>query len=196
MLELQHFFIREQVAFLKTTDVYDILNADTQQPVGVATEEPGALVAALRWVLSKKLMPTTVVVRELPGDNVVFTIKKPVALFRHRVDVLDADGKRLGYFKSKLFSLGGGFYVYDDKDQLFAEIKGKWHGFEFKFVDAQGGELGAVTKKWGGLAKELFTTADNYVVTISDDLADQKVAKILLLAAALAIDIVYYEQQG
>jgi uncharacterized protein YxjI len=196
MLELQHFFIREQVAFLKTTDVYDILNADTQQPVGVAKEEPGALVAALRWVLSKKLMPTTVVVRELPGDNVVFTIKKPVALFRHRVDVLDADGKRLGYFKSKLFSLGGGFYVYDDKDQLFAEIKGKWHGFEFKFVDAQGGELGAVTKKWGGLAKELFTTADNYVVTISDDLADQKVAKILLLAAALAIDIVYYEQQG
>ena len=97
---------------------------------------------------------------------------------------------------SRIFSIGGGFYVYDDKDQLFAEIKGKWHGWEFKFTSAEGEELGAVTKKWAGLGKELFTSADNYIVTISDELADQPVAKILLLAAALAIDVVYYEQTG
>lgn len=196
MLELQQFFIREHVAFLKTTDTYDILNPETQEPIGIAKENPGGLVSALRWIISKKLMSTKVEVHELPSNNLVFTIKKPVALFRHTVDVFDGEGKKLGYFKSKIFSIGGGFYVYDDKDQLFAEIKGKWHGFEFKFLSADGQELGSVTKKWAGLAKELFTSADNYVVTISDDLADQPVAKILLLAAALAIDVVYYEQHG
>lgn len=134
-------------------------------------------------------------VRELPDNNLLFTIKKPVAFFRHKVEVHDAAGNRLGYFVSKLFSLGGGFYVYDDKDRLFAEIKGKWHGWEFNFTTPDGEVLGGVTKKWAGLGKELFTSADNYIVTVSDDLADQPVAKMLLLAAALAIDAVYYEQQ-
>jgi uncharacterized protein YxjI len=196
MLELQHFFIREQVAFLKTTDTYDIIDPDTQEVVGIAKEEPGTLVKTLRWVISKKLMPTKVEVRELPSNDLAFTIHKPVAFFRHRVEVHDADGRRIGHFMSKLFSIGGGFYVYDDKGDLFAEIKGKWHGWEFKFTTPDGEELGAVTKKWGGLGKELFTSADNYVVTISDDLEDQPVAKMLLLAASLAIDVVYYEQAG
>lgn len=196
MLDLQRYFIREQVAFLKTTDTYDILDPDTQEQIGIAREEPGSLVKTLRWFISKKLMPTQVEVREHPSNDLVFSIHKPVAFFRQTVEVKDADGKKLGYFKSKMFSIGGGFYVYDDKDQLFAEIKGKWHGWDFKFTSAEGEELGAVTKKWAGLGKELFTSADNYIVTISDDLADHRIAKILLLAAALAIDVVFYEQTG
>lgn len=196
MLHLQRFFIREQVAFLKTHDTYDILDPDTQQPVGIAREEISGLVKTLRWFISKKLMSTQVVCRELPSNNVAFTIKKPFALFREKVEVYDAHGKMVGHFKSKIFSFGGGFYVYDDKDNLFAEIKGKWHGWDFKFTTPDGQELGSVSKKWAGLGKELFTSADNYIVTISDDLADQPVAKILLLAAALAIDVVYYEKKG
>lgn len=193
MLDLQRYCVQEKVGFLKLTDTYDILNPDTQQLVGVAREEPSALVKWMRLVLSKKLMPTKVVVREVPGEEPVLTIRKPVTFFRSRVEVTDGEGKRLGYFVSKLFSLSGGFYVYDDKDQVFAQIKGKWHGWEFKFTTPDGEEIGAVTKKWAGLGKELFTSADTYIVTISDDLADQPVAKMLLLAAALAIDVVYYE---
>lgn len=196
MLELQNFLIKEQVAFLKTTDTYDIFNPDTGEQVGVAKENPGSLVSILRWVLSKKLMPTKVEVREHPEGALVFTIKKPVALFRETVEVYDAQGEKIGYFKSKIFSIGGGFWVYDSSDKQFAEVKGKWTGWEFKFLTPEGVELGQVTKKWGGALKELFTSADNYVVSVADHLADQPIAKMLLLAAALAIDIVYYEQGG
>ncbi|HXG08613.1 MAG TPA: hypothetical protein VNK04_02395 [Gemmataceae bacterium] len=45
MLQLQRFLIRERVAFLKTTDTYDILAPDNpEEPVGIAQEEPGTLV--------------------------------------------------------------------------------------------------------------------------------------------------------
>jgi uncharacterized protein YxjI len=110
--------------------------------------------------------------------------------------VYDSLGEKLGYFKSKLLSIGGGFWVYDKDDKPFAEVKGNWSGWEFSFVTPEGTELGQVTKKWGGLMKELFTSADNYVVSVSPHLAEQPIAKMLLLAAALAIDIVYYEDNA
>jgi uncharacterized protein YxjI len=196
MLDRQRFLIKEQVAFLKTTDVYDIYDADSQEQIGVAKEDPGQLVAFLRWFISKKLMSTKVYVTSTETDEVVFTIRKPVSFWRERVEVYDANEKCVGYFKSKIFSLGGGFWVYDDKDVQFAEVKGDWVGWNFRFLGPEKEELGLVTKKWAGLGKELFTSADNYIVSIDDSLEDQPVAKMLLLAAALAIDIVFYEQQG
>ncbi len=196
MLEVQNFLIKERAAILKTTDVYDIFDADSGEQVGIAEERIPGWMKTLRWIVSKKLMATTFEIREHPSHAIVASLKKPFALLRPTVEVFDAEHRRLGYFKAKLFSLGGGFYVYDDKHQQVAEIKGKWHGWDFKFVTPSGQELGHVTKKWAGLTKELFTSADNYVVSIAEDLRDQPIAKILLLGAAIAIDSVYYEQSG
>jgi uncharacterized protein YxjI len=194
MLELQNFLIKEQVAFLKTTDIYDIFDPETGRQVGQAKEVIGTFASLMRLIIGKKLMSTSVEVREHPEGALVFVIKKPVAFFRSTVEVYDSQGEKLGYFKSKLLSFGGGFWVYDKNDQQFAEVMGKWTGWEFKFVTPDGVELGQVTKKWAGVLKELFTSADNYVVSVSPHLAEQPIAKMLLLAAALAIDIVYYEE--
>ncbi|MCX7701215.1 MAG: phospholipid scramblase family protein [Gemmataceae bacterium] len=196
MLEVQNFLVVERAAIFKTIDVYDVFDADTGEQVGVAEERIPGWMKTLRWIVTKKLMPTSFEIREHPSEATVAILKKPFALFRPIVEVYDAENRRLGYFKAKLISLGGGFYVYDDRDQQVAEVKGKWHGWDFKFVTPSGQELGHVTKKWAGLAKELFTSADKYVVSIADDLRDQPIAKILLLSAAIAIDSVFYEQSG
>lgn len=195
MLELQRFLIKERIVFLKTVDTFDILDPDTGRLVGVAHEEPGTWVKWLRLIISKQLMPTRVEVREAEDDSLVFTIRRPFRLWRARVEVYDAEDQMVGYFKSKIFSLGGGFWVYDREDRQFAEVKGDWKGWNFQFRTPDGKELGVVTKQWAGLGKELFTSADNYVVSISDELADQPIAKMLLLAAALAIDIVFKEHK-
>jgi uncharacterized protein YxjI len=194
VLELQDFLVKEQVAMFKTTDTYDIFDPRTGQQVGVAREVPGRFVTLMRWLVSKKLMPTRIEVREHPEEALVFTIRKPVSLFRQHIEVYDAQDEPIGHFVSKIFSLGGGFHVYDHNDKPFAELQGKWTGWEFTFRTPEGHEMGRVTKKWAGMLKELFTSADNYVVSIADDLADQPIAKMLLLAATLAIDIVYYEE--
>src|SRR5262249_34264227 len=87
------------------------------------------------------------------------------------------------------------FHVYDKDGNHFAEIKGKWLGFDYRFVTPDGKvELGRGSKKWGGMAKELFTSADTYGVEGSEELADQPMAKMLILAAALAIDMIYQEE--
>jgi len=111
---------------------------------------------------------------------------------RSKVEVLDGTGTKIGYLRSKLFTLGGGFLVFSADDQLFAEVKGDWKGWNFRLVDATGREMGIVTKKWAGLGKELFTNADQYRIQVTEGGS----SNALILAAALAIDIVFKEKQG
>ena len=190
MLEADRFMVKEQVKFLKTKQTYDIFDFETEEHLGVAEETIGGLIQALRWFVSKSLLPTTVEVRDHEGA-VVFKIRRGGFLFRARVEVLNADNERIGYFKSKLFSFGGGFWVYDANDKQFAEVKGNFFGFDYRVLTPDGAELGRVSKKWGGAVKELFTSADTYMVDVADDLAEQPVAKMLVLAAALSIDIIF-----
>lgn len=74
-------------------------------------------------------------------------------------------------------------------------MKGNWKGWDFKFLSKGGREIGTVTKKWAGLGKELFTSADNYIISLSDLGGASPAASALLLAAGLAIDVVFKEKK-
>jgi uncharacterized protein YxjI len=192
LLKRKSFFIREHVGMLKLADTYDILDPETQQKIGFAKERPGVIVQILRMVTDyKQMLPTKVDIHEEENQPPVLTIKRGFTLFRSKVKVLDRDGAMIGYFKSKLFSLGGGFHVYDTDDRQIADVKGDWKGWNFRFIDAGGQEIGTVAKKWAGFAKELFTSADNYALVLNERYTGDA---SLLLAAALAIDTIYKER--
>jgi uncharacterized protein YxjI len=54
-------------------------------------------------------------------------------------------------------------------------------------------ELAHVSKKWAGLGKELFTTADNYMLSINDSVKKEDNVRILIMAAVMCIDMVLKE---
>lgn len=175
---------------LKLTDTYDLLDPDTKEVIGQVRENVSGLIKVLRLLISKSLMPTRIEVKEGADTAPVLVIKRGVTLLRARVEVLDAQGRNLGYMKSKILSLGGGFHVFSPDDRRVAEVRGDWKGWNFKIVDTGGVEIGVVTKKWGGLGRELFTSADNYIIEVRDGAA----TNALVLAAALAIDLVFKEK--
>ena len=107
--------------------------------------------------------------------------------------MLAGDGSLIGTFKSRLLTLGGKFGVYDPSGNAVAMVKGNWVGWDFRFVTSGGAELGVVSKKRAGIAKELFTSADNHAVAVHHP---DPAAATLLLAAGLAIDTVYKEGGG
>ena len=195
MLECNTFAITEHKKLLSSVQSYEIKNGETGEPVGTAVENIGGFNRLLRWFVSKQFMPTTVEVREKPDDSVVFTIGRGWYLFRSRVEVRDADGHLVGYFKSKFLTISGGFHVYDKDDKYFAHVKGSMFGFNYKFLTEDGTiELGTVSKKLGGLSgvvREVLFSADNYFLQVSPQFAEQPMAKMLLLAATLAVDIIY-----
>ena len=193
MFDRSNYFIREHVGLLKMTDTYDILNPETQAVIGVAKEEPSGAIIALRFLVNKQLMPTTVNIYEGSDPQSgahVLSIKRGLTLFRSRIDVTDASGATIGWFKSKAFSLGPSFRVFDKSDREVALVKGDWKGWNFTFTGAEG-EIGTITKKWNGIGKELFTSADNYMIDLTCELNPQKA--MLLVAAGIAIDTIYKE---
>ncbi|MFW5882706.1 MAG: phospholipid scramblase-related protein [Planctomycetota bacterium] len=196
MLDRRQWFIREHVGMLKLTDTYDILDPESGAVLGIAKERPGALVHVLRFVMKKGALPTRVEVfaGPEPDGSPVFTIKRGLTFIRSKVDILDGTGRLLGWFKQKALSIGGSFRVFDANGNQVATVKGNWKGFTFRFIDDQEQEVGVVSKQWSGLGKELFTTADNYMIDIHGDPSPAKAT--LLLAAGLAIDTIFKERNG
>jgi uncharacterized protein YxjI len=186
------YLVREHVGLLKFANTYDILEADTGTLVAVAQEKPGWLVHLLRFAINKQALPTHVFIAPRADAAPVISIHRGISLLGAKIAVRGADGRDLGYFKSKLFSLGGGFRVFDHAETQVAEVKGDWKGWNFKYLDAAGQEIGTVTKKWGGLGKELFTSADNYVINVAAGQSQEFM--VLLLAAGIAIDTIYKER--
>lgn len=188
------YVVKERVAVLKLTDTYDLIDPETQMVIGTAKDEPVPWLKYARLLVKKGFLPTTVNVYE--GDAAVpsLSLSKGMTFLRAVVKVKNAGGSELGFFKSKLFSLGGGFWVFTPDGQQFAEVKGDWKGWNFRFLDSAGQELGQVTKKWAGLGKELFTSADTYVISVGESIARDPDKCALLLAAGLAIDTVFKEK--
>jgi len=196
VLNRTSYFVREHVGFMKLTDTFDILDPETQQQIGIAKEKPGGWMQMLRLVINKRMLPTKVIVYEGadPNDESrrLFSIERGFTFLRAKVNVCDAQGDVIGWFKSKLFSLGGAFVVYSADGDEVAQVKGDWKGWNFRFLDADQNEIGTVTKKWAGVGKELFTSADNYIISLNGETSQAK--SLLLLAAGLAIDVVYKEK--
>ncbi len=196
MLNRKTFFIREHVGFMKLTDTYDILAPETQRQIGIAKERPGALILLLRFLINKQLLPTKVFIYNGPDhedeSKLLFSIRRGISLFRSRVNICNTRGAVVGWLRSKAFSLGGAFYVFDAADNEVAFVKGDWKGWNFRFLGKAEDEIGTITKKWAGIGKELFTSADNYIISLNREPAPEKA--MLLLAAGLAVDIIYKEK--
>ncbi len=61
-----------------------------------------------------------------------------------------------------------------------------WRAWNFNVQDTAGNEIARITKTWEGLAKTVFTTADNYVLEIKAPLDDP--LRSLVVATALCVD--------
>lgn len=193
LLNRNTFFVKEHVGYFKAANAYDVLDPATGQIIGTVRETiPNFLIKLLKFTKLKTSLPFTVDIFDDDGKKLV-TLKRGFTFFRSNVNVLDANQQKLGRFQQRLLSLGGKFEVFDRTDLPVAMLEGNWKGWDFKFKDKQGREIGTVTKKWAGLGKELFTTADNYVVDISPQAGDEMLKK-LVLSAAFCVDMVLKER--
>ncbi len=193
MLDRKTYVVKERPGVLKLTDTYDLLDPDTGQTIGIAKEEPPGITKYLRLLGNNAFFPTQVNVYEREGAPPILTIDRGFTLFRAKVFVRTPE-RQLGYFKRKMLTIGQTFNIFDMQDQQIGMVKGDWKGWNFQFLGPNGEELGRVTKKWAGLARELFTTADTYVIALSDAAAGRREVAQLLLAAGLAIDTVFKEK--
>jgi uncharacterized protein YxjI len=118
--------------------------------------------------------------------QVVLALTRPAKVMKSKVLIQDGFGQDLGAIVQQnaigkiRFSLeAGGHQV----GMIQAE---NWRAWNFRISDHTDTEIARITKTWEGLAKTMFTTADNYVVQIHRPL--QEPLRSLVVAAALSVD--------
>lgn len=186
------YLVKEHVGFFKAANNFDIYDPQSGQMVLECREERlGFFSKALRFTEYKRNTPFDIDIRTVHGEQVL-RVKRGISIFLSKVDVLDEQHQRIGGFKQKFFSIGGAFDVLGTNDQVLCTLKGKWTGWDFRFMAGQA-ELAHVSKKWAGFSKELFTSADNYILQISADVPPNNPVRQLILGAVMCIDLVLKE---
>lgn len=187
------YFIREKVGMFKASNSYDLLNPETSEVIMTSTEPSlGIFTKIFRFTKYKSKTPFNVVLKTA-NDQKVLNLKRGVAIFRSDVQVFDDNDRQIGVFKQKFWSLGGKFEVYDMQGKQVCLVDGKWSGWDFKFIrDNQ--EIAIITKKWAGIGKELFTSADNYLLEIKEIVPENDPVRQFIMGAVLCIDMVLKEK--
>jgi uncharacterized protein YxjI len=186
------FFVKEHIGMFKAANNYDIYNPDNQEMIMTCREEKlGIFTKILRFTDYKRMTPFNIEIKTVSGEKVL-TIKRGVSIFLSTVQVFDENEKLIGKFKQKFFSIGGKFDVIDDNERILCTLKGKWTSWNFKFIKDDI-EFAQVNKKWAGIGKELFTTADNYILQIDEKITPNNPIRLLILAAVMCIDMVLKE---
>jgi uncharacterized protein YxjI len=186
------FFVKEHTGVFKAANNYDIHDPNSQEVILHCREENlGFFSKILRFTDYKRMTPFHIEIRTPMGEKLL-TVKRGVSIILSNVEVLDAKDQVVGKFKQKFFSIGGKFDVLDANETFMCTLQGRWTSWDFKFVK-DNVEFAQVSKQWAGLGREMFTSADNYMLQINDKVPADHPLRILILGAVMCIDMVLKE---
>ncbi len=186
------FLVKEHVGIFKAANNFDVHDPETGDII-MHCREPslGFITKLLRFTDYKRMTPFDIQITTPAGERIV-RLQRGISLFLSNVTVTDENNDVIGHFKQKLFSIGGKFDVTDKNDNHVCKLEGKWTGWDFYFKNGNA-EYAHVTKKWAGMGREMFTSADNYVLEIADNVPSDDNIRKLILAAVMCIDMVLKE---
>ena len=193
ILEKNLYLFKEHVGLLKASNNYDIYDPESKDVILHCREKnlnPAYKIVRMFFQDFKRMTPFEIEISILDGKKIL-KVKKGFSLFLSKIQVFDENDKIVGIFKQRL-SFKSNFDMLDKRENLVCKLKGNFIGWNFKFLKGDS-EVGLVTKKWAGLGKEMFTSADNYILEIKDKVEKDSLLRLLILAAVICIDMVIKE---
>jgi uncharacterized protein YxjI len=192
ILQRNLYFVKEHIGIFKAANNFDVHDLNSRELLMTCREEKlGFLTKIFRFTEYKRMTPFEIEIKTVTGEKVL-TVRRGVSIFLSTVEVLDENDQLIGKFKQKFFSIGGKFDVLDAQEQFVCTLKGKWTSWDFSFIK-ENIEFARVTKKWQGIGRELFTSADNYVLQIDEKVSPENPIRMLIMAAVMCIDMVLKE---
>ncbi len=194
ILEKNLYLFKEHLGLIKAHNNYDIYDPESKEMILHCREKNLNFfykIVRIFFKDYKRMTPFEIEIRGLTGKKIL-KVKKGVSLILSKIQVYDENDNIVGIFKQRLFPFGNNFDMLDKSENLVCKLKGNFIGWNFKFLKGDS-EVGLVTKKWAGIGKEMFTSADNYILEIKDKVEKDSPLRLLILAAVLCIDMVIKE---
>ncbi|MBN1091466.1 DUF2510 domain-containing protein [Blastococcus sp. TML/M2B] len=177
--------VNQKTKLVELTNEYAVLDGQGTQIGAVVQVGQSAVKKAVRLFSNlDQFLTHRLEVRDATGPVLVLT--RPAKFVKSRVVVQRPDGSPIGEIvQANVFGKIGFDLV--SGGQLVGAIQAEnWRAWDFAITDAAGTEVARITKKWEGLARTLFTTADRYVVLVHARLPEPLAS--LVLASALTVD--------
>jgi uncharacterized protein YxjI len=187
LLELNRLVINQKAKLVELTNQYHIRDDQGNEVGFVEQEGQSKARKVLRFVTKvDQFLTHHLSVKDASGSRVL-ELTRPGKVFKSRLVVKDGGGRAVGEIVQKnvfgkirfdLVGAGG-----EPLGQIRAE---NWRAWNFSIVDQTEKEFARITKKFVGVAKAVFTTADNYIVDITPEVSGD--LRLMVLAAAAGVD--------
>ncbi|MFJ8792566.1 phospholipid scramblase-related protein [Streptomyces sp. NPDC102462] len=178
--------VNQKAKLIELTNEYKVMDQQGRDLGAVVEVGQSALKKVLRFVSSlDQFMTHRLEIRD-PYGQPQLVLTRPAKVFKSRVVVTRPDGSPVGEIVQQNMIGKINFAMNADGRQVGAIRAENWRAWNFAIVDHADNEVARITKTWEGLAKTMFTTADNYVLQIHYQLPEPLLS--LVVATALTVD--------
>ncbi|WP_330241613.1 phospholipid scramblase-related protein [Streptomyces sp. NBC_00525] len=186
LFEQQVLVVNQKAKLIELTNEYSVFDQHGTTIGSVVQVGQGAMRKVLRFLTSiDQYLTHRLEIRDAQGQPQLL-LTRPAKFIKSRVVVQRPDGRPVGEIVQQNAIGKINFAVMAGGQQIGAIKAENWRAWNFAIVDHNDAEVARITKTWEGLAKTLFTTADNYVLQIHYRLPEPLLS--LVVAAALTVD--------
>ncbi|MFG1810802.1 phospholipid scramblase-related protein [Streptomyces sp. NPDC049040] len=178
--------VNQKAKLIELVNEYSVFDQQGRTLGSVVEVGQSTAKKVLRFVSSvDQFLTHKLEVRDAQGQpHLVLT--RPAKFIKSKVLVHRANGEPLGEIvQQNAFGKIKFGFMYNGQ-QIGAIKAENWRAWNFAIVDHTDTEIARITKTWEGLAKTMFTTADNYVLQIHRQLQDPLLS--MVVASALTVD--------
>ena len=178
--------VNQKAKLIELNNQYTVFNSAGQQ-IGAVNEVGQSKAKKALRLLSNldQYMTHKLLISDANGAPIL-QITRPAKVFKSTVIVSDPAGNEIGKIvQDNVF--GKIHFTLEAGGQTLGSINAEnWRAWNFRIDDHNGQEVARITKTFEGIAKAVFTTADNYVVQMHTQLPQPFLS--LVVAAACSVD--------
>jgi hypothetical protein len=182
MLEYERFQIVRRPKVGPTGIHYEIRDAVTERLIGTARIKPNRLAALLGRLAEGRLWPLKLEAFETDDEPLVFIVRRNAGLLRGQARIADADDHRVGRLLMRGPTAEGGFWIVDRHNLLF--LTGEFLAERSTYI---------LRSRDGCVQATLRILKAEILVAFDASLYEQPLAKMLVLGAAFALDMLFPE---
>ena len=179
--------INQRAKLFELRNQFSVLD-ETGQQVGRVEEINRSPLAVFTRVVSDfdVALPMTLALQDNSGQHVL-VLHKP--WFRWGATVSSPAAGEIGRITKEIRLGKARFALTGMNGERLGTVHAlNWRAKDFSIRDANDVEVARINKRWAGMAKEIFTDADNYVIEVMPGLGDP--LRSMAFATSLAIDTV------
>ncbi|MFE9858442.1 phospholipid scramblase-related protein [Streptomyces sp. NPDC005780] len=178
--------VNQKAKLIEVTNEYSVFDQHGNTIGSVIQVGQSAMRKVLRFVSSiDQYLTHRLEIRDAYGRPQLL-LTRPAKFIKSKVIVQRPDGQPVGEIVQQNAIGKINFAIMVDGQRVGAIKAENWRAWNFAIVDHNDAEIARITKTWEGLAKTMFTTADNYVLQIHYQLPEPLLS--LVVATALTVD--------